>query len=401
MSRNAALGFFNAWGDEGARGFAKDLASAINEGRQGAAIGEARRSALAEANGIDDALIDVPTGEFQQTDPNTGDVLDSATALRFQQEEGVSPKRKEVIAQKRRGDVEGDTNVEALYLTKYLPAKVQELRNNGSNLMADQLDGYVRTETGKQHSSLYANMVKAHSAGNFQAAAKYMEQLQELSGEDTNATVLPDGAGGYKMKLAHRKNGTSEEYELGEDKLYGDMGMFAYMDPVKMVDRFDKQAKAAAESMATIAKEKEQTRRQIVLKGLDYKYDAARDRTKYLQDIQKLVTQHNLDLSKPTDVQRVHDWLERSGAPTALLEEYKRGIVAGKGSNPTRQAPNPQDLIREFIQQKSAIDDAFASLPVAEQVKQATAYVKQVQQATTPPPPAARPSSNGLPPLLR
>lgn len=406
MSKFAINGFFDAW-QGGARGMGKDIAETINATRQDMASMDARRAALAEASRIDNELVDVDSGATVAADPNTGDLLDKTTARRFRQEEGQEPAQQAVTEQRRRAEVQGDSNVEALYLTKFLPQQVKKLRDNGSVQLADRLEGYVTSETGQQHSKLYANMVKAHASGNFAGAAKFMEQLQELSGEDTNATVMADGKGGYKMRLQNTASGSAEEYELDESRLMGEMGMFAYMDPVKMVDRYDKQAKAKADNLTAVAKEREQTRRQMALQGLKFKQDVQLKDLDYRQDIAKMVQQNNLDLGKPTDKERVYNWLERNGQPRAVLDQYVAGIVEGKGNGGVRQAPNPQDLVRQYISDRSRDDSRFAELDDDEKVRKAMEYVRKLQGAFPAATgaggaaPSAAPPTRSLPPMLR
>lgn len=403
MSINALNGFFAAFG--GADKLGSRVGDAYSEMRLGAAIGAARRAAAAEGLALDNQLIEQDTGRVQLAKPDA--VYDRQTARRFRQEEGPAAMVEVPQAEKkRRADVDGGANVEALYLTKFLPDQVKKLRDSGNAGLADRLEGYVSSETGQQHSKLYANMVKAHAAGNYDGAAKFMEQLQELSGEDTNATVMADGKGGYKMRLQNTAKGTAEDYELDESRLMGEMGMFAYMDPAKMVARFDTHEKEKATNLAMVTKAKEETRRQLALKGLDFKYDVARDKLKYQQDIAKMIQQNNLDMSKPTDKQRVFEWLEKSGVPRAELDKYIAGIVEGRGGDGVRQAPNPQDLAKQYISDRLRNDPAFAELPESEQTRRAVEYVKRLQEATAPlggNDAATRPSgaAAGLPPIWK
>lgn len=405
MSKFAMNGFFDAW-QGGARGMGKDIAEAINSTRQDLASMDARREAIAEADRLNNGLVEVDTGEVSFHDPATGTALDK-DAARQKWLQGVDPEQRKVTVQKPGREVNGDANVEALYLTKFLPQQVKKLRDNGSVQLADRLEGYVTSETGQQHSKLYANMVKAHASGNFAGAAKFMEQLQELSGEDTNATVMADGKGGYKMRLQNTASGSAEEYELDESRLMGEMGMFAYMDPVKMVDRYDKQAKAKADNLVAVAKEKEQTRRQMALQGLKFKQDVQLKDLDYRQDIAKMVQQNNLDLGKPTDKELVYNWLERNGQPRAVLDQYVAGIVEGKGNGGVRQAPNPQDLVRQYISDRSRDDSRFAELDDDEKVRKAMEYVRKLQGAFPAATgaggaaPSAAPPTRSLPPMLR
>jgi len=400
---DAMNGFFQAVG--GGRQLGLDIAGLYQEGQLGAQKGLAFREAEAEAKRLNDSMVDVNVGT-ERFDPGSGSALTPAEARAYRQQEGVEAGRRAKTEPRRQADIAGDVSADALYLTRYLPERVKAMRSAGNDKIADRLEQYAAGEVGQRHARGYANMVKAHAAGNFDAAAKAMEDLQELSSEDTQAKVVPDGKGGYKMRITHPRTGESQEYLLDESRLMGEMGMFAYMDPAKMVERFDTQEKAKAANLATVTKAKEETRRQLALKGLDFKYDVARDNLKYQQDVAKMIQQNNLDISKPSDKQRVFEWLEKSGVPRSELDKYIAGIVEGRGGDGVRQAPNPADVARQYIaDQYKAGNDAFTALDEDEQIRRATAYAQKLQAATQPaakpPTQAAAGPAGGLPPIWR
>ncbi|MGL6045182.1 MAG: hypothetical protein ACRC02_01835, partial [Vogesella sp.] len=167
------------------------------------------------------------------------------------------------------------------------------------------------------------------------------------------------------------------------------------------------QEKAKAANLATVKKAQEETRRQLALRGLDFKYDVARDNMKYQQDIAKMIQQSNLDVSKPTDKQRVYEWLEKTGVPRTELDKYIAGIVEGRGGDGVRQAPNPTDLARQYISDRIRSDPAFAELPEQEQMRRATEYARGLLastgmgSATQAPPGAGSGPASGLPPIWR
>lgn len=400
---DAVNGFFRAAG--GGRQLGLDLADLYTEGRMGAQKGLAFREAEAEAKRLNDSMVDVNVGT-ERIDPTSGSALTPAEARAYRQEEGAIAGSRVKTEQRRQADIAGDVSADALYLTRYLPERVKAMRSAGNDKIADRLEQYAAGEIGQRHARGYANMVKAHAAGNYDAAAKAMEDLQELSSEDTQAKVVPDGKGGYKMRITHPRTGEYQEYLLDESRLMGEMGMFAYMDPARMVERFDTQEKAKAANLALVTKAKEETRRQLALKGLDFKYDVARDNLKHQQDIAKIIQQHNLDMNKPTDKQRVYEWLEKTGVPRAELDKYIAGIVEGRGGDGVRQAPNPTDLARQYISDRIRSDPAFAELPEQEQMRRATEYAKGLLAitgqggASQGSPPTAG-AAAGLPPIWR
>lgn len=400
MSINALNGLFAAFG--GADKLGSRLSDAYSEMRLGAATGAARRAAAAEGLALDNQLIEQDTGRVQLAKPDA--VYDRQTARRFRQEEG--PAAMVEVPQtekKRRADVMGDTDVEALYLTKYLPEQVKKLRDAGNANVADHLERYVSTDIGQRQARAYAKFAKSWVGGNYDGVARAMEEYQGLTGAGA-AKVTHKGNGTFSMSLIDPGTGKSSEYEFNGDAMMGRMGLAAYMDPMKIAERVAENNKEAAANLAKVTAAKEETRRQLELKGLGFKYDVARDNLKYQQDIAKMIQQNNLDMSKPTDKQRVFEWLEKGGVPRAELDKYISGIVEGRGGggDGMRQAPNPQDLAKQYISDRLRNDPAFAELPEPEQTRRAVEYVKRLQEATAPlsaPPTAGKApgAASGLP----
>lgn len=324
MSIFALNGFFNAMG--GADKLGSRLSDAATEMRIGHAIGNARRAATAEADQINGQMLDVPTGEVKLSRP--GDVMEPATARRFRQEEGPNAAvETPVTQQKRREAVHGKVNSESLYLGRYLPEQVKALRESGDTAFADALEGYVSGEVGKRHASLFEQMVKAHSAGNFDVAAKAMEGLQELSSEGQQVKVASNGNGGYQVRLLDPKSGKEQAFELNEDRAIADLSSF--MDPKAYVKRYIDSQQAQAKATAELAKERMQQQGKLAENGLKFRNDVALRKMDIQSRMNELITRHNLDMSKPTDAEKVYHFLEKQGVPGSELQAYLRSKAGG------------------------------------------------------------------------
>lgn len=394
---DAVNGFFRATG--GGRQLGLDVADLYQEGQLGAQKGLAFREAESEAKRLNGAMVDVAAGT-ERFDPGSGSALTPAEARAYRQQEGADAGTRTKTEQRRQADVMGETSADALYLTRYLPERVKAMRSTGNDKIADRLEQYAAGEVGQRHARGYANLVKSHAAGNFPAAAKHMEDLQELSSEDTVAKVEPDGKGGYLMRLTHPSTGKTEEYALDESRLMGEMGMFAYMDPAKMVGRHDEQEKSKATNLASVAKSREETRRQLALRGLDFKYDVARDNMKYQQDTAKMDREYQLKGSAPTDEQKTYQWLARSlGLPQEKLDGYISNIISTKGG---KNDPSTLQIARQYISDMTrSMDEEFNKLDPEQKVSRAVEYANKLQSATAqkPKPPAAG-AAAGLPPQI-
>lgn len=392
---DAMNGFFKGVG--GGRQLGLDLGDLYNEGKLGAQKGLAFREAEAEAKRLNDSMVDVNVGT-ERIDPASGSALTPAEARAYRQEEGAIAGSRVKTEQRRQADVSGDMSAEALYLTKYLPDRVKAMRSAGDDKLADGLEKYIATDVGQRHARIAANFAKAQMSGNFDAAAKAMEDFQELSGEG-RAKVRHLGNGAYAMQITNLATGKTDEYQVDGDKMTGRLGLAAYTDPANMYTQFYEQEKAKATNLAAVTKAKIEREGRLAEKGLDFNYDVARDNLKYQQDIAKMDREYQLKGSAPTDEQKTYQWLASIlGLPQEKLDGYIGNIIKGKGGG-DEQAK--LQMAKQYLSDRLRSGDReFNKLTPEEQVGQAVEYATRLQSATAqkPNPPAAG-AASGLPPI--
>lgn len=312
----------------------RQMGGVFNDMRQGASMGEARRAASAEAERLNSTLMDVDTGRSQWLAADGQSFGNARDATRYAQETGLAlPKRQAVTQKKKRGDVLGEVDAENLYLQTYLPQQVKQLRDKGWNTQADALENYIAGEVGQRHTRAYANMLKAHAAGNFDQAAKYMEQIQEMAGEDTDATVKANGQGGYQVQLRNRKSGAEVSHDLDESRLVGDMGFFAHTDPVRMLARADAAASTRAKALGELANTQAETRKALLLEGVRHRYTSQEKAQDQSNELERITTREAMATARPGEIDRKVSVLRQLGASDAEIRQALAGDKGGGDGN--------------------------------------------------------------------
>lgn len=342
MSINALNGFFAAFG--GADKLGSRVGDAYNEMRLGAAMGAARRAAAAEGLALDNQLIEQDTGRVQLAKPDA--VYDRQTARRFRQEEG--PAAMVEVPQtekKRRADVMGDTDVEALYLTKYLPEQVKKLRDSGNANVADHLERYVSTDIGQRQARAYAKFAKSWVGGNYDGVARAMEEYQGLTGAGA-AKVTHKGDGTFSMSLIDPSTGKSSEYEFNGDAMMGRMGLAAYMDPMKIAERVAENNKEAAANLAKVTAAKMDASGKMAIERMKLVGDAQRDQAKFRHESSQMDREYKLKAAMPTEEQKNYQYAAKTlGLPQETLDQIVNNSIVNKGGgDPYGKATHPQSI---------------------------------------------------------
>lgn len=351
------------------------LGLVFNDMRNGYAKGEAMRAAQAEAERLNSRPVEVNGPDQWTVEGQT--FTNGADAAAYAKDVGLGLRGMQKAPSKRtvRQDEAGTkVNAEALYLNRYLPEKISQLRANGWDGQATQLEGYINSEKGKKYATNYARLLQAHAAGNFDAAAKHLEALQELSDESSKvAKVRPLDGGGYAITLIDPGSGQKNEVQVSEDRITGDMGMFAYMDPVQMVRRMDEAREKKAAAMAALAKQRNDLQRMVYERGLDFNNDVRKMKLLHSLKLDEIVTQDQLNATKPGEIGRkVRDLRESfpEMSDEQILQFVKGGDNGGYG-----KATNPETvaarLHMQFLADPTQLKEfgmkSYAELSPAEQ----------------------------------
>lgn len=291
------------------------------------------------------------------------------------------------------------------YTNKVIPQQQQFWIENGQIDKAEMLGKFMETKQAQQLTGSSALAIKQASMGDFDNLGPTIENLLDVSAQVTgggnytykSVTPLTDAkgvkTGGVSFKFAD-PNGKEQDITFNNT---GELIGFIRNNsmPDKIVEYAYDQEQQAKKIRAETASNNQKWQQKIAEKGLDFKYNVARDNNSSSLRREEARNNSSLRLQEQTNQAQLNNaygggsggskkvaeaeatiaFLRANGVP----EEYIQANITSIAGLENKQRPM-SSRIDDYIKMRSGADLKFGQLSAAQQVAEAKKYIAAVDE---------------------